>query len=622
MEHLQSRRRKFTLPVRMAALLMAVCCLFGGCQVQPGETEPEETKQSEETIVKSGIIKDVYVDKARYAPGEKAVLTVELEAAESAVEAQLQVRVTHLTEKVYEASAEVSLEAGQADQQTVALELPQTDFTGYSVEVYLVQDEKNIDWEMTAVDVSSDWSKFPRYAYLTKYGEQSDEQIRATLERLNKHHITGLFYYDVTDRHEQPLAGTVEDPASGWKTLANHYASRNTVQKLIDYGHEYNMNSYLYNLIFGAYEGYSDVGVNWEWGLYRNKDGTGQDYHGDFVDSWETKRLYLFDPANTGWQDYYLGVTEDVLQVYNYDGIQVDSLGYRGKRYDYYGNEVNLAYAYTTLLNRMTDELDTKIIFNPVSGYGLPEMLSNVDYDIVYEEVWPGECASYTDLKNAVDYCRNRMNDEKGIVISAYMNYKKSDGTFNTAGVLLTNATLMASGAGHLELGDTGMLKSEYYPGDTLRINDTLAAALRNYYSFSVAYENYLRDPDYTDVVLRTTVNDRFAAMDSTAGKIWCFTKKNADLDQVVNFINLIGVSDTDWVDNYGKKETPETQTDLVVKQYVDAIPAHVYLASPDQNEGIMTELEFEVGQDVSGYYITFTMPELKYWNMVVIKLS
>lgn len=605
--------------VRILALLLAAVLLVG-CGQTPSETPDgtENVTQNGGEIVRAGIIQDVYVDKARYEPGEKPVLTVELEAAEDK-NLTLQVSVTHLTAPVFSVSADVTLKAGEAQSQNLTLELPTEDFVGYSVEVYLLEGENKVDWDMTAAEVASDWSRFPRYGYLTKYGEQSDEQIRATLERLNKHHITGLFYYDVTDRHEKPLAGTVEEPESGWKTLANHYASLSTVQRLIDYGHEYNMNSYMYNLIFGSYEGYSDVGISWEWGLFSKRDGTGQDYHGDFVDSWETKRLYLFNPANTQWQDYYLKVTGDALQVFNYDGIQVDSLGYRGTRYDYYGNEVDLAQAYVPLLNRLGDELDTRVIFNPVSGYGMSEMLKDVDYDIVYEEVWPGDGGSYSSLKSAVDYVRNRMDDDKGIVIAAYMNYKKSDGAFNTAGVLLTNATLTASGAAHLELGDTGMLKGEYYPGDTLHINDTLTAALRNYYSFSVAYENYLRDPAFTELVQRTYVNEKKAALDATEGRIWCFTKENENGDQVVNFINFIGVESMEWVDNYGKQAAPEKQSNLVVRQYVKGTPSHVYLASPDSNEGIMTELAFEAGEDKEGTYVTFTMPELSYWNMIII---
>lgn len=614
---------KRTYPIRMLALITAVLTLISGCgQTQPEATEgtkPEQT-QTGGQVVKAEIIQDVYVDKARYAPGEQPELTVEL-ASEEDASLTLQVRVTHLMKEIFAVDSDVTLKAGETLTQKITLTLPEEDFVGYGVEVYLQKDSTRIDWDMTAADVSSDWSRFPRYGYLTKYGEQSDEQVRATLERLNKHHITGLFYYDVLDRHDQPLAGTVADPDSGWKTLANHYASLSTVQRLIDYGHEYNMNSFMYNLIFGAYDGYGERGLDPRWGIFSDRNAQHQDYHGDFVDSWEAKRLYLFNPADTGWQDYYLKVTKDALQVFNYDGIQVDSLGSRGRRYDFYGNEVDLAKAYVPLLNRLGEELDTKVIFNPVSGYGMSEMLKDVEYDIVYEEVWPHDGGSYSSLKNAVDYVRNRMDEDKGVVIAAYMNYKKNDGAFNTAGVLLTNATLMASGASHLELGDTGMLKSEYYPGDTLRINDTLTAALRNYYSFSVAYQNYLRNSDFTEVVQRTMVDDKKAALDASENRIWCFTKENEDCDQIVNFINLIGVETTDWVDNYGKQKSPESQQNVTVKQYVKAAPSHVYLASPDSNEGIMTELAFEVGQDIQGTYITFTMPELKYWNMVIIKM-
>ncbi len=621
MKHTARKQKKRGAFGSFIALALVTGCLLGGCSdsVQSPDPSPSaEPTQGEEEIM-ADIIKDLYVDKARYDPGQKPVLTVEMES-ETAAQHELKVVVTHLTEPVFQASETVSLEAGTPLTTSLTLELPTKDFMGYAVEVYLMDGQTCIQREMTAAEVASDWSRFPRYGYLTKYGEQTDEQIQATLERLNKHHITGLFYYDVLNRHDLPLAGTVEDPDSGWKTLANHYASLSTVQRLIDYGHDYNMNSYMYNLVFGAYEGYGELGVDYKWGLYQNKGGQGQDAHGPFVDSWESKWLFLFDPANTQWQDYYLKVTADALAVFDYDGIQADSLGYRGKRYDYYGNEVDLAAAYVPLLNRLSEELDTRVIFNPVSGYGMSEMLESVEYDIVYEEVWPHDGATYSSLKNAVDYARNRMDDDKGIVIAAYMDYKKNDGVFGTAGVLLTNATLMASGASHLELGDTGMLKSEYYPGDTLRINSVLEKALRNYYSFSVAYENYLRNPEYVEVIQRTYINDKTAALDASKNRIWCFTKKNENGDQLVNFINLIGVSSLEWVDNYGKQEAPERQSNLTVKQYVQGNPSHIYLASPDLNEGIMTELEFEVGKDLGGTYVTFTMPELAYWNMIIIK--
>lgn len=608
---------------KVLIVALTVVGMLGGCRLEPnnGTQGQENPTIGGNELERNGMIKDLYVNKARFEPGEKPVLTLELQAEESGV-FQLEVSVRHLTETVYTVTDTVSLQEGETLTKTVELELPGEDFRGYSVEAYLLSEGKRVDWEMTAAEVASDWSRFPRYGYLTKYGNQTDEQINATLERLNKYHITGLFYYDVLDCHQKPLAGTVESPASGWKTLSNSYASYDTVSKLIAVGHEYNMNSYMYNLIFGAYDGYIKDGVDYRWGLFKDKNHQSQDYHGDFVDSWETKRLYLFDPSNEGWQNYYLQATKDVLDVFDYDGLQIDSLGSRGNLYDYNGNAVDLKSTYSLLLNRLKNELDTRVIFNPVSGYGQAELIKNVDYDIIYEEVWPWNGSSYGDLKANVDYARNRMAEEKGIVIAAYMNYKKESGAFNTAGILLTNATLMASGASHLELGDTGMLRSEYYPGDTLRINDMLEAALRNYYSFMVAYENYLRDSSYTEIVTRTYVNDTACALDSTVGKIWSFTKENEDADQVLHFINLIGTSSNEWVDNYGKQTSPEEQTSLKVRQYVKATPSHVYLASPDYMEGIMSELEFETGVDENGTYVTFEMPALKYWNMVIIKQS
>ncbi len=595
------------------ALLLAY--LLGGCAqtaTQPPAADPAVLPEPQD------VIRDVYTDKARYAPGETPVLTVEL-MAQRDIQAELEVRVTHLTEAVYTAAEPVRLKAGQAQQKELDLVLPETDFTGYAVEVYVKQGEHDVDRDMTAAEVASDWSKFPRYGYLTDYSDQTEEQLRQTLERLNKHHITGLFYYDVLDRHDRPLAGSVDAPDSHWKTLAGHDAYRSTVQSLIDMGHGYNMNSYLYNLIFGSYEDLGEGYIDPKWGLYCDRNGLEQDYHGELPDAWEAQRLYLFDPSNMRWQDYYLEVTQDVLAVYGYDGIQGDSLGYRGDRYDHEGDRVNLAQAYVPLLDRLAEELDTRVIFNPVGGYGMSEMLAGVDYDIVYEEVWPWDGASYFHLKDWVDGLRREMSEDKGIVLAAYMNYKSQKDAFNMPGILLTDAVLMASGAAHLELGDTGMLKTEYYPGDTLKIGQELEQALRNYYSFSVAYENYLREPAFREIITRPYIDGEQVSLEGSAGKIWCMTKEHDGI-QVMNFINLVGIRSTQWVDNDGDQPVPQRQQDLEVRHYVKEIPICVYLASPDLDEGIMTELDFEVGEDDRGTYICFTMPELAYWNMVVIQ--
>lgn len=572
----------------------------------------------------AGVITDIYTDKASYSPGDRASLTVEL-LAEEDLNAALQINVTQLTNVIYTTTIPIVLTTEKPDSKTVRFNLPDDDFQGYSVEVYLIRGEKRLDWEMTAVEAASDWSMFPRYGYLTRYSAEVDAQ--STLERLNKFHINGLFYYDVIDRHEKPLAGTVESPAESWNTLANHEATKNIVSNLINIGHSYNMNSYMYNLIFGAYEDYAQSGVDQDWGLFEDFARTKQAYHGPLSENWETQKLYLFNPGNVNWQNHYLRVTDDMLKVYDFDGIQVDSLGDRGTLYTKGGQifGTDLSEQYSPLLNRLTQELGTKVIFNPVSGYGLSEVMSTVDYDIAYEEIWPFAAKSYSDLKAEVDNIRSLMTTEngsqKGIVIAAYMNYDVEKGKpFNVPGVLLANATLMASGAAHLELGDTGMLSHEYYPGTTLVIDDVMDAKLRNYYSFMVAYENYLRDPALIACDAATYINGTAAERDSVVGQIWSFSKKSENAGQVIHFINLCGTSSADWADSDGTQAEPTKQENLTVRQYVDAIPQHVYLASPDHADGIMTELPFETGMDANGTYITFQMPQLHYWNMVILK--
>lgn len=580
------------------------------------QNQDEDQNQEEDIMVE--IIQDVYTDKARYDIGESVEAYIELQPV-SQSDMTLEILVRHLADEVYRSVIEVPA-SEEKSVHTVQISMPEEDFKGYSLEVYVKQGDRVADCEMSAIEVASDWSRFPRYAYLTQYGKQTEEEIKETLLRLNKHHITGLFYYDVLYRHEKPAAGSPGEEGKDWHTLANSYASFETVSKLIDYGHKYHMNSYLYNLIFGAYADYEKSGVKAEWGLYRDAAHQQQDYHGDFADSWATKRLYLFNPANPEWQDYYLDVTKQALSIFGYDGLQVDSLGGRGLLYDYNGTAVDLKTTYPLLLNRLTDELGCRVIFNPVSGYGMREVLRDTDYDIIYEEVWPGDAFSYGALKAEVDHLRGLTKDEKGIVLSAYMNYQKKSGVFNKPGILLTDAVLMASGAAHLEIGDTGMLKNEYYPGDTLRIKEDLEFALRNYYSFSVAYENYLRDASWKEILLRTYINGKAAALDAKANAIWSFTKANHAGEQVIHFINLNGVDSLEWVDNHGEQKEPVTQKNLTVVQHLSIAPKHIYLASPDQREGILSELDFEMGEDSEGIYVRFVMPQLNYWNMVIIK--
>jgi dextranase len=43
-------------------------------------------------------------------------------------------------------------------------------------------------------------------------------------------------------------------------------------------------------------------------------------------------------------------------------------------------------------------------------------------------------------------------------------------------------------------------------------------------------------------------------------------------------------------------------------------------MASPDRNDCITESLSFTTGTDLVGKYVSFTVPELKYWDMIYYK--
>src|SRR5690606_22729681 len=99
---------------------------------------------------------------------------------------------------------------------------PSNDFKGYMVELVETINGEDIVMGTTAIDVSSDWTKFPRYGFLSNFGTISESQRNASLNNLKDFHINGLQYYDWHAKHHIPLPldanGT---PESTWVDLFN-----------------------------------------------------------------------------------------------------------------------------------------------------------------------------------------------------------------------------------------------------------------------------------------------------------------------------------------------------------------------------------------------------------------
>jgi dextranase len=567
-------------------------------------------------------------DKAAYAPGDLVLLKVGVKnlTAAAIAGAKVVLTVRHLDDDAGPASETVlTLPVGDAAPLVLNWLPPLTDFQGYSVEV-AVRDISGalLASETGAIDVSSSWLKFPRYGYVSQFGPGLD--AKSVIEQLKVYHINALQFYDWQWKHHVPVKGSVAAPDASWPDIANRTTSGETIRNLIASAHGAGMAAMQYNLIYGAAVNYQQDGVSPSWGLYDSIGGKQWQYN--LPGNWSTSAIYFFNPANTAWQNYILDREMEVFQAYQFDGWHADTVGDNGIKYDALNKPVDIKDTFKPFLNAAKARMGSKLlVMNAVGNKGhLQVNTSNVD--AVYVEVWPSDGASdYLEIKNVVDQARLESGG-KSLIVPAYMNYdyaktrsNEAPGQFNDAGVILTEATVLAAGGSRLELGDdTRMLCHEYFPNRALAMSAALKTTMRYYYDFAVAYENLLRDGQAanTKAVL---IDGATVSANGAANAVWAFAKEDKRYE-TVNLINLLGVSDLSWRDTNANQKKPGVLTNFKLKYYTDTKLARAFLASPDSDGGRSKHLPMATGLDARGAYVEVTVPSLEYWNLVYFKKS
>jgi len=546
---------------------------------------------------------ELKTDKAAYAPGEKVVFLA------TQVPGNVTIKYKYLNTVI--------------SQQPLSGSLwewfpPSNDFKGYMVELYQIVDGKEVVVGSVAVDVSSDWTKFPRYGFLSKFGTIPDSQINQVIDNLKDYHINGLQYYDWHNKHHFPLKMNGGTPASNWLDIAKRETSFSTVEKYIAASKNKNIASMSYNLLYGAWEDFAVDGVSKEWMLFNDPNHQNINKH-DLDENWALSDILVLNPSNTLWQDYIFQKTQSIYDYLDFDGWHLDQLGNRGTVYDYDGNIVTLDNAFGPFLRNLKQVFpNKKMVLNAVNQYGQAQIL-NESVDFAYTEVWDGN-EGFGDLATIIKHNNTLSNNSKNTVLAAYMNYDLANntGVFNTPGVLLADAVIFAFGGVHLELGEH-MLGKEYFPNNNLAINNELKKSLRSYYNFLVAYQNLLRDGG-------TFNNPRLISGD---GKInlnnWPPIPSNVSVigkefsdKQVIHLINFSDANSLMWRDTNGEQFTPKIKKDFMLNLTDSRNISKVWYASPDLNAGSSAELDFTK----NGNNLIFKIPSLQYWGMIVVEYS
>lgn len=310
--------------------VLSLCVCFLGCKSNKvEEIIPSAPENSSSPFFQN---LSLSTDKATYQPNE--VITFSLNT--TSIPNGTKVRYKHLNSVISEENVTNSKWTWTA---------PTRDFTGYMAEVYSELNGEEIIYATVGIDVSSNWTKFPRYGFLSKYPQMDETSINDTLSNLNLYHINGLQFYDWQNKHHKPLPLVNGTPPAMWKDIANRDIYFNTVKNYIAKAHALNMKAMYYNLIYGAWENAEEDGVKNEWYVYKDNTHTNIDFHP--LSSPFLSNIYLLNPSNSSWQQYVIAEEQKIYQFLDFDGFHMDQLGDRGTTFNYNGDYLNLANTFS-----------------------------------------------------------------------------------------------------------------------------------------------------------------------------------------------------------------------------------------------------------------------------------
>lgn len=570
----------------------------------------EENVVTEITTVTSSLSVNITCDKSVYQSGETVNFTIDYLPSSATV------RYRTLTTVVGEE---------ELSAKTWSWTPPSTDYVGYLVDIYQETDDGGEKILGTiAVDVSSDWSRFPRYGFVASFGsDKTDSVIEEEMEWLARCHVNGVQFQDWHYKHHWPLGGTREELLESYYDIAYRTNYTSVIKAYIDAQHALGMKSMFYNLCYGALDddGAAEDGVQDDWYIFSDTSHSTKDYHDLKSIGWKSD-IYLLDPSNTEWQAYIAQRNDDVYANFDFDGYQIDQLGNRGDRYSYDGSKIDMTSAYGSFIEAMKEaHPDKSLVMNAVSNYGAQAIASTGDVDFCYNEMWSDE-EDFSDLRSAVVANNNYSSGSLRTVFAAYMNYNNSgsEGYFNTPGVLLTDAAIFALGASHLELGGDHMLGNEYFPNDNLQMTSTLKTSITRYYDFATAYENLLYgDSSENTPSITCTSSHKLSSWTSQKGPQTGYIvtySKTVGSRQLVHLLNFVRANSVSWRDYDGDMPEPSTLSSIGLSVACSSAVSKVWVASPDLHGGVPVELAFTQ----SDGYLTFTVPSLKYWTMIVIE--
>lgn len=620
-------------------------------RVSTGETISTTTLKLREDITSRYAPVELTTDKVRYEPESTVRFTSKYLLPDNAKVRYLHGNTVVKTDEI-------------GGKQSWSWKVPAQNFTGYLAEIYVADGIAEQTLATIGVDVSTEWGLFPRYGFVSHYGsDKTVEQVKKEVDMLNRYHMTGIQFYDWQWQHHK----LIPEGASQWKDVGLRDVFKSSIENYITKLHEVGSKCMFYDLLYGVtgniadgkpetpanLDGKDGVSSDWGWIDLHANDKDGYDLHQVQYPLGSWPSIYVMNPGNQDWVNYLSKEIKKVYQHLKFDGYHIDQLG--RQREAYYTNlqskteDGQKVYTggdrrdthdfegyYANFINRMkSDSKDKSLVMNAVSTFGGPKIVGTGNVEFGYNEMWGDDDYLWNYRKIIQDNRRNNGKNTFNTVFAAYLHCRNGkEGQFRTSSALFGNATIFALGGSRIELSGDHMLYTEYFPDNKRKMSNKLQKSIIHYYDFLVAYENYLRDGNAETSVNMTMEGVNVAAWDFSepdptkekaedqvigpkpySVNTYSTTKGNVTAIQFLNYSNFSR-------DNFNIRDIKETMPEpnvLLNKKIVldDAAPvARIWVASPDCFGGAPQEVVFTQNNGK----VTFTLPSLEYWTMVVVE--
>jgi dextranase len=593
------------LLLRNVFLQLWIVTILIGCTALP-ETQTVENRPistaTETQMIGSLEITDIRIDQAFYRPGDNVSISVHLQSrSEGPFEVQWIVTIKHLVETIERIEKTIEVPKGVSSFE-LTYTPPPTAPRGYGLDLCIeTEDGYQLASASTAFDVLERWTQSPRYGFLTDYSPDRDD-VKETMEDLTRYYINGLQFYDWMYRHDQFL--TDEDP---YRDPLHRLLSRDTVEELIRSAHEYNIATMPYTAIYAAsipfYEAHPD------WALYQ---ASGEPYR-----LGENFLIYMDPRPDSPWVEYLLDQFEQVLDTLAFDGIHLDQYGDPKAAQDATGKsfalDEPLAATIDLTKERVLSHLEEgAVVFNAVNNWPI-ETVAPSSQDFVYIEVWPPHIW-YQDLHRLIIEAQE-LGEGKPVVLAAYI-----DPSFEHNARLM-DAVIFASGGGHIELGERhGMLADPYFP-QYKTMSPELAEGLQRMYAFTVRYQDVF-GPHTKDASQEVNGKVEVEGVSTDPrlqkNKVWPIARKGEGFLSV-SLINLLDVKSPEWAKAIEKSPKSLENTNIRITG-LDRNVKNIWFATPDREDISAMIVPFESFEDEHGYGISFQIPFLIYWDLLVLE--